>query len=127
MEAVRGFGVRYVTGDLTLLLLDAYTEESLESGEGGAIYPVNSSDIYLTLMFKLDGPPKGNSLEWLGRNGRLVSAGQEYSAERAVYQVIEGILIAEGLIYAIPRDSEYGIYRLEMPDGQGIDLSPFFD
>jgi hypothetical protein len=114
------------TGDLTLLVLDAYTEESLEGGEGGAIYPQDSADIYLTLIVEVEGP--ANSVEWLVRNGQLESSGQVYPAERFGLRVGEGGML-EGwlLIFPIPRESEYGSYRLGFPDGQEIDLRSFFE
>jgi hypothetical protein len=121
---VQGLMGATTTGDLTLLLLAAYTEESLEDREGKAIYPENSSDVYLTLMLKWEGP--SGSLNWLVRNGRLESGGQVYPVERAGDEYAAGIWKGSFLICPIPRESEYGSYRLELPDGQGIDLSPFF-
>ena len=115
-----------VSGDLELQILDAYTEDSLQSGDSAPIYPDDPSDVFLTLMLDLDGP--SNCLQWVFRNVTLLYGGEEYQAVRYGLQVgEEGKLAGWLLVFAAPRDSEFGQYGLQLPDGRRIGLAPFLE
>lgn len=114
------------SGDLELQILDAYTEDSLQSGDSAPIYPDDPSDVFLTLMLDLDGP--SNCVYWIAQNAMLVYGGEEYQAARLGRKGGPGgTLAGELLIFAVPRDSEFGQYGLQLPDGRSIGLAPFFE
>ena len=113
------------SGDLELQILDAYTRDSLQSGDSAPIYPDDPSDVFLTLLFYADGP--SNCDAWVTRNVTLVYGGEEYQAAYGGIQVEEGKLAGWLLTFAVPGDSEFGQYGLQLPDGRSIGLAPFFE
>ena len=114
------------TGDLEMKIIDAYTQESLEGGDTGPIYPGDTSNLFLTLLLELDGP--SNSVNWVGLNGALVCGGVEYKAERTGLKVGEGGILAGWLlIYTLPGDTDFGGCTLQLPDEQEIPLASFFE
>ena len=113
-------------GNLELQILDAYTEDSLQSGDSAPIYPDDPSDVFLTLMLDLDGP--SGRVNWTAQNAKLVYGGEEYQAARLGRKAGPGgTLAGELLIFSVPRDSEFGQYALRLPQAQTIDLAPFFE
>jgi hypothetical protein len=112
-------------GDLELLISDAYTEESRQSGDSPPVYPDDPSDIFFTLELDLDGP--SNCIDWVAQNTRLVYGEEEYRAVLVGIKVEEGYLAGWHIVFTVPEDSEFGRYVLRLPDGRAIELTAFFE
>jgi len=114
------------TGDLEMQILGAHTEESLEGGDSGPVYPDDPSDIFLTLMLDLEGP--SNSVHWVALNATLICDSGAHQAERSGLRVGEGGVLEGWLvIYAVPGDTDFRGCTVQLPDGRGIELASFFE
>lgn len=114
-----------VKGD-SVQILDAETHESEKSGDSGLRYPDDRSDVFLTLMFS---PAIGfDTIDWVALNARFFCGAATYQAESTGLKVgkngyVESLL----LTYVVPGDANFAECILQLPDGEGIPLTSFFD
>ena len=115
-----------VKENVKMQILDALTEESKKSGDSGPIYPENRSDVFLTLKF--NPMLNVNALDWVATNAEFKCDGRAHEAETVGIKVgNDGRLEALLITYVVPGDENFSECKLELPDGQLISLTPFFE
>ncbi|MBN1149346.1 MAG: SUMF1/EgtB/PvdO family nonheme iron enzyme [Anaerolineales bacterium] len=110
--------------DLSMKVLDAFTQESLKAGKE-PIQPKQLGDIFLTLKFNFSGSM--DTIDWAASNVQALCGGEAYKATRTGIEFnSEGLLVSWQLHYQIPSDADFGACSLQLPDGRGIPLGRFF-
>jgi hypothetical protein len=111
------------TGDIHLRLLNAYTQDSLDS-QSETNSPRDPDNIFLILELELSG--QSGSLEWTANNASLTCGKDQHKVDRFGLEVGEdGKLKAWRLIFEVPQDSDFRqcVFHLKEHD---VELARFF-
>ena len=105
-----------VVGDVEVIVLEAYTLDSLPSGED-TVYPDDPSDIFFVVVVNATAGDM-----------RLVYEGEKYEVDRwGVKLDEEGKFFGTLYVFTVPKESEFSEYTLYLTEEVSIDLAPFFE
>jgi hypothetical protein len=123
---VPGIDEPVLVGDVTVRVIDAYTEDKL-SWDTGTVYPDDPSHTFFEVLADMEGT---GGTEWNRFYGsiKLASDGEEYEMGHWGIKFDErGKLAGTLLVFSVPKESKFGRCTLRLSEEVSIELARFFE
>jgi hypothetical protein len=125
--SIPGIEEPLVVGDMSIRVLDAYTEDSLSwDTETDPVYPDDLSHTFFEVLVggKTGGGARNQAFF---DNIRLVHKGEVYEMIKWGIKFGEdGKIVGTILVFSVPKGSQFAEYVLKLTDEVSIGLAPFF-